>query len=99
MRIERSNKVMNIGRAKFIKLVLDVLQLLTLEEFHCDIIRIIKQVTCQECFASTEENQKKICIGCAIHLLYNQPSSLLNKLSTFSICNKMVVNTKMNRHS
>ncbi len=42
MMLERSNKVMNIGRAKFIKLVLDVFQLLTLEELHYAIARIIK---------------------------------------------------------
>ncbi len=98
MTLERSNKVMNVGRAKFTKLVLDVFQLLTLDELHCVITRIIKQVTCQECLISTRGNRKDLCITCAIHLLYNQPSSLFNKLSTFSIHNKMVVNTKMNRH-
>jgi hypothetical protein len=42
MTLEKSNKVTNVGRAKFIKLVVDLFQLLTLEEFHCAIIRIIK---------------------------------------------------------
>ncbi len=98
MTLERSYKVMNVGGAKFTKLVLDVFQLLTLDELHCAITRIIKQITHQEGLASTKGNRKDLCIGCAIHLLYNQPSSLLNKLSTFSIRNKMVVNTKMNCH-
>ncbi len=42
MTLERSNKVMNVGSAKFTELVLDVLQLLTFKEFHCAIARIIK---------------------------------------------------------
>jgi len=53
---ERSNKVMNIGGAKFIELVLDVFQLLTLEKLHYAIVRIIKQVTCQEGPASIKGN-------------------------------------------
>jgi hypothetical protein len=42
MMLERSNKVMNVGRVKFTELVLDVLQLLTFKEFHYAIARIIK---------------------------------------------------------
>jgi hypothetical protein len=56
MTLERSNKVMNVGKAKFIELVLDVLQLFTFEELHCAIARIIKQVTCQEVLASIKGN-------------------------------------------
>ncbi len=50
--LEISNKIMNIGRVKFIEFVLDVLQLFTFEEFHYAIAKIIKQVTCQEGFAT-----------------------------------------------
>jgi hypothetical protein len=53
MTLENNNKAMNIGRAKFIELVLDVFQLLTLEKLHCAITKIIKQVTRQEGLAST----------------------------------------------
>jgi hypothetical protein len=56
MTLERSNKVLNVGRAKFTKLVLDVLQLFTLEELHYVIAKIIKQVTHQEGLTSTEGN-------------------------------------------
>jgi hypothetical protein len=42
MTLERSNKVTNVGRVKFTKLVLYVLYLFTLEEFHCAIVRIMK---------------------------------------------------------
>jgi hypothetical protein len=42
---QEKNKVMNIGRVQFIKLVLDVLQLLTFEMLHCAITRVMKQVT------------------------------------------------------
>jgi hypothetical protein len=48
MMLERRNKVTNIGKAKFTKLVLDMFQLLTLKELHYAIARIIKQVICQE---------------------------------------------------
>jgi len=96
MMLERNNKVTNVGRVKFTKLVLDVFQLLTLEKLHCAIIRIIKHVTCQEGLGSTEGNQRDICIRRAINFFCDQPSSLLNRLSTFSIRNKMVMNTKMN---
>jgi hypothetical protein len=34
MMLERSNKVTNVGRIEFTKLVLDLLQLLTFEKFH-----------------------------------------------------------------
>jgi hypothetical protein len=43
MTLERSNKVMNVGRAKFTKLIMDVLQLFTLEELHYAIAIIIKK--------------------------------------------------------
>jgi hypothetical protein len=76
-----------------------VLQLLTLEEFHYAIARIIKQIICQEGLTSTKGNHRDVYIGLAIHLLCDQPSSLLNRLSTFSIYKRMVVNTKMNCHS
>jgi hypothetical protein len=56
MMFERSNKVTNVGRIKFMELVLDVLQLLTLEEFHYAIAKIIKQVTPQEGLANIEGN-------------------------------------------
>jgi hypothetical protein len=46
MMLERNNKVMNVGKAKFVELILDVLQLFTLEEFPYAISRIIKQITC-----------------------------------------------------
>ncbi len=74
---------MNVGRAEFIELVLYVLQVLTLEEFHYVIVRIIKQLTCQEGLVSTEGNYLDLCIKHAIHLLYDQPSSLLDKLPHF----------------
>ncbi len=61
MTLERSNKVMNVGRVKFTNLVPDVLQLLTLDELHCAITKIIKQVTHQECLASTKGNRKNLC--------------------------------------
>ncbi len=96
MTLERSNKVTNVGRIKFTKLVLDVLQLFTLEELHCAIIIIIKQVTHQEGFVSTKGNQRDIYIKHVINLFCNQPSNLLDSLPTLSIHNKMVVNTKMN---
>ncbi len=94
-----SNKVTNVGRAQFTKLVLNMLQLFTLEEFHYVIIRIMKQVPCQEGLVSMEGNGKNLCIMCVIHLLCDQPSSLFDRLPTFSIYNKMVVNTKMSRCS
>jgi len=53
MRLKKNNKVTNIWRAKFTKLVLDVLELLTFGELHSAIAKIIKQVTCQEGLAST----------------------------------------------
>jgi hypothetical protein len=40
--LERSNGVMNIGRAQFIELVLDLLQLLTFEKLHFTIAIIIE---------------------------------------------------------
>jgi len=52
-RLKKNNKVTNIGRANFTKLVLDVLELLTFGEFHFAIVKIIKQVTCQEGLANT----------------------------------------------
>jgi hypothetical protein len=55
MTLERSNKVMNIGRTKFTELVLEVLQLLTLEEFHYAIARLIKQITRQETLKEMEK--------------------------------------------
>jgi hypothetical protein len=42
MMFERSNEVMNVGRIKFTKLVLDLLQLLTFKKFHFTIITIIE---------------------------------------------------------
>ncbi len=96
---ERSNKVTNVGRVQFTKLVLDIFQLLTFEELQYAITRIMKQVTHQEGLVSTKGNHLDLCIRHAIHLLCDQPSSLLNKLLTLSIRNMMVVNTKMNRHS
>jgi hypothetical protein len=56
MMLERSNKVMNVGKVQLTKLVLDVLQLFTLEELHYVIAKIIKQVTHQEGLTSTEGN-------------------------------------------
>jgi hypothetical protein len=44
MTFERSNKDMNIGRIKIIEHVLDVLHILTFEELHYAIVRIIKQI-------------------------------------------------------
>jgi hypothetical protein len=38
MMFERNNKVMNVRRAKFTELVLDVLQLLIFKKFHYAII-------------------------------------------------------------
>ncbi len=38
---ERSNKVMNVGRAHLIEVILDVLQLLTIENLHYAIATII----------------------------------------------------------
>jgi hypothetical protein len=73
-----------------------VLQLLTLEEFHRAIARIIKDVTRQEGLASIEGNRKDIYIRRVINLLYNRPFSFFDQLLTLSIHNKMVVNTKMN---
>jgi len=99
MMLERNNKVTNVGTVKFTKLVLDVFQLLTFEELHCAIIRIIKQVTCQEGIGSTEGNQRDLCIRCAINLFCDQPSSLFDWFLTLSIHNKMVMNTKMNCRS
>ncbi len=99
MTLERCNKVMNVMRVKFTKFVLNVLQLFTFEEFHHAITKIIKQVIHQKGLASIEGNCKKLCIKCVIHLLYDQFSSLLYRLSTLSIHNKMVMNTKMNCHS
>jgi hypothetical protein len=99
MMLEKNNKVINVGRAKFIELVLDVLQLLTLEELHCAITRIIKQIIHQEGLASTEGHQKDLCIRRAINLFYDQPSNLFNHFPTLPIRNRMVVNTKMNHHS
>jgi hypothetical protein len=91
MTLERSNKVTNVERAKFTKLILDLLQLLTLEEIPYAILRIIKQVTWQEGIINIERNGR-------IHLLCDRPFNLLDKLLTLSICNKMVENTKMNHH-
>jgi hypothetical protein len=85
MMFERSKKVTNIGKAKFTELVLDVFQLLTLEKLHYAIVRIIKQVTHQKGLANTKGNQRDLHIKHAIHLLCNQPSSLLDKFSTLSI--------------
>ncbi len=99
MTLERNNKVTNIGRTEFTELVQDVLQVLTLEEFHYIIAIIIKQITCQEGLVSTQGNCIDLYIKCVIHLLYDQPSNVLNKLPTLSIHNKMVVNTKMNHCS
>jgi hypothetical protein len=42
--LEKSNEVTNVGRAQFIKLVMDVLQLLTFEKLHYAITTIIKQM-------------------------------------------------------
>jgi hypothetical protein len=67
---------MNIGRIKFTKFVLNVFQLLTLEELHCAIDKIMKQVTCQEGFTNTKGNHKDLYIRCAIHLFYEQPFNL-----------------------
>jgi hypothetical protein len=99
MMFERNNKVMNVGRAIFVKLILDVLQLFTLEEFPYAIARIIKQITHQEGLASTKGNRKDLCIKHAIKLFYDQLFNLLDQLPTISIHNKMVMNTKMNHHS
>ncbi len=46
--LERNNKFANVGRVQFIKLVLNVFQLLTYEKLHCAIITIIKQMPSQE---------------------------------------------------
>jgi hypothetical protein len=98
MTLERSNKVTNVERDKFTKLILDLLQLLTLEEIPYAILRIIKQVTWQEGIINIERNGRIFCIMSAIHLLCDRPFNLLDKLLTLSICNKMVENTKMNHH-
>jgi hypothetical protein len=99
MMLERNNKVMNVGKAKFVELILDVLQLFTLEEFPYAISRIIKQITCQEGLASTKGNKKDLCIKCVIKLFYDQLFNFLNQLPTISIHNRMVMNTKMNHRS
>jgi hypothetical protein len=78
MMLERINKVLNVGRAKFIELVLNVLQLLTFEELHYAIIRIIKQLTRLKGLINIEGNQIDLCIRCAINLFYDQPSSLFD---------------------
>ncbi len=96
MIFERNNKVTNVGRFKFMKLVSDVFQLLTLEKFPCAITKIIKHIIRQEGLVSTEGNRKDLFIRHAIHLLCDQSSSFLEKLPTLSIHNGMVVNTKMN---
>ncbi len=77
MMFERSNKVTNVGRAQFTKLVLDVLQLFTFEKLHCAIAIIIEQMPSQKGIASTEENCRCLYIMCANGLLYNQLSSLI----------------------
>ncbi len=69
MIFERNNKVTNVGRFKFMKLVSDVFQLLTLEKFPCAITKIIKHITRQEGLVSTEGNRKDLFIRHAIHLL------------------------------
>jgi len=56
--MRRSLCVTNVGKAKFIELVLDVFQLLTLEKLHYAIVRIIKQVTRQEGLASIKASFK-----------------------------------------
>jgi hypothetical protein len=40
MTFERNKKVTNVGRVKFIKLVLDVLQLFTLKKLPCAIASV-----------------------------------------------------------
>jgi hypothetical protein len=69
MALERSNKVPNLGKIKFTKLIFDVLQLFTLKDLHCAIVKIIKEVTHQKGLVSTEGNQIDLCIRHAINLL------------------------------
>ncbi len=51
--LERNNKVTNVGRVQFTKLVLDVFQLLTFKKLHYAITTIIEQMPIQEGLAST----------------------------------------------
>ncbi len=62
MVLEKSNKVTNVGRVKFIELILDLFHVLTLEELHYAIPRITKRITRQKGIISIEGNLKKICI-------------------------------------
>jgi hypothetical protein len=84
MMFEINNKVLNVGRSKFTKLVLDVLQLLTLEKLHYAITKIIHQIICQKDLTSIKGNSKDLCIRHVINLFSNQPSSLLDQLSTLT---------------
>ncbi len=74
---ERSNKVTNVRRTQFAKLVLDVLQLFTFENLHYAIVIIIEQMPSQKGNASTEGNCRCFYIMHANDLLYDQPSSLV----------------------
>ncbi len=97
--LERSNEVTNFGEVPLTKLVLDVFQLLTIEKLYYAIIIIIEQMSSQKTLASTQGNCIYRRIRCMIHLLYNQPSSVVHKLLALSIHNKVFVGPKMNRCS
>jgi hypothetical protein len=58
MTFERSNKVTNVKRTKFIELVLNVFQLLTLKKLYYAITRIIKQVTCHKVLLALRKIKK-----------------------------------------
>jgi hypothetical protein len=96
MMFETNNKVKNVGRAQFTKLVLDVFQLLTFEKLHYAIAIIIEQMPSQKGIASIEGNYKCLCIMRANGLLYNQPFSLVQRFLTLAICNRMIMYPKMN---
>ncbi len=97
--LERSNEVINVRKAPFTKLVLDVFQLFNVDKLHYAIVTIIEQMPGQESFTNTQGNCKYLYIRCMIHLLYDQPSSVVHKLPALSIHNKMFVVPKMNCYS
>jgi hypothetical protein len=94
--LEKNNKVTNIGRVQFTEIVLDLPHLPTFEKLHFTITTIIKQMPSQESLTSTGENRRHLHIRHAINLLYNQPSSLLQRFPSLAIRNKMVLYPKMN---
>ncbi len=96
MMLEKNNKVMNFGRVKFTKLVLDLLQLLIFEKLYFNIATIIEHMFSQEGFTSTQGNRKHLHIRHANDLICNRPFSVLQKFLTLPIHNKMVVYAKMN---